>query len=298
MRISVIIPHFNQPVELLACLASLRRQSYANPVEFIVVDNGSTNPPRLPAEYADVTLATQPTPGPGPARNLGVEVASGDILAFIDADCTAHEDWLQSIAHRMANGRNVILGGAVLVKYRDPARPSFVEPYEAVYSYRNDKHIREGFSGTGNLAVRRNVLQQVGSFGGIDVAEDRDWGLRAGRSGFAITYCPEMIVYHPARLSFSELARKWDRHVVHDHAHLRKGRFGQAKWLVRSLAVLVSPFAEIPTVLTTPKIGGLRERVLAFACLVAVRAYRARRMMEAVFRRDAQDSGDWQRKPD
>jgi GT2 family glycosyltransferase len=297
MRISVIIPHFNQPAELLACLASLRRQSYATAVEIIVIDNGSTEPPRLPPDDSDIMLAKQPIPGPGPARNRGVELASGDVLAFIDADCTAHEDWLQSIAQRMADGRNVILGGAVLVKYRDPERPSFVEPYEAVYSYRNDKHIREGFSGTGNLAVRRNVLEQVGPFGGIDVAEDRDWGLRAGRSGFAITYCPEMIVYHPARLSFAELARKWDRHVAHDHAHLRKGRFSQAKWLARSLAVLVSPLAEVPTVIATPKIGGIRERALAFACLTAVRAYRARRMIEAIFRRGEHGSGDWQRRP-
>lgn len=296
MRISVVIPHFNQPAELVECLSSLRRQSYRENFEIIVVDNGSTRPPALPPGFEDIRLASQPVPGPGPARNRGVELATGDILAFIDADCTAHEDWLSSVASRMRDGGAGIIGGAVLVKYRDPARPSFIEPYEAIYSYRNDMHIREGFSGTGNLAVRREILDQVGPFGGIDVAEDRDWGLRAGRSGFATTYCPEMIVYHPARTSFADLARKWDRHIAHDHAGARQTRLGQLKWLLRGVAVLVSPAAEIPTILGSPKVRGPRERLLAFACLTRMRAYRFRRMVAVALSPDARQVGDWNRR--
>ena len=72
MRISVVIPHLNQPEMLVRCLASLR-QSVRRPDEVIVVDNGSTTlPAEICASFPGVTLLQEPEPGPGPARNLGV----------------------------------------------------------------------------------------------------------------------------------------------------------------------------------------------------------------------------------
>ena len=73
--------------------------------------------------------------------------------------------------------------------YENPTRPTFLEPYESIYSYRNSEHIAEGFSGTGNLATLPSVVAEIGSFAGIEVAEDRDWGLRACAAGYADTVC-------------------------------------------------------------------------------------------------------------
>src|SRR5438046_2208362 len=95
--ISVIIPHLNQPGELEACLCSLDAQSLdRSSFEIIVVDNGSPDPPReVVARYLGARLLYESQPGPGPARNNGVRSASGDVFAFIDADCRAHPDWLR-----------------------------------------------------------------------------------------------------------------------------------------------------------------------------------------------------------
>lgn len=299
MLISIIIPHLNQEALLRVGLEALHRQldSTADN-EIIVVDNGSSRlPEQLCASWPNVTLVSEAIPGPGPARNRGIKVAHGDILAFIDADCRADARWLAAIEAAFADHSTSIIGGAVQVAYARPTQPTFVEPYESIYSYRNNEHIADGFSGTGNLAARRNVIEKVGPFAGIEVAEDRDWGMRAGVAGFAIRYVPEMIVFHPARKKFAELIQKWDRHIAHDYEHIRPHRFGLLRWIARSIAIAGSPLIEIPTLLTSPRVSGPWERLLAFLCLIRIRLYRARKMIGMLLRGDSRSVvGTWNRK--
>ncbi len=248
-------------------------------VEIIVVDNGSTElPEAICAAYPNVRLVSEQTPGPGPARNRGIAEAKGDLLAFIDADCRAHANWL-SVIERMFEDPGVqVIGGDVQVDYRTPGKPTFLEPYEAIFSYRNHEHIAEGFSGTGNLAMRPEVFAKVGPFSGLSVAEDRDWGFRARDAGFPARYVPEMIAYHPAREGFAELRQKWDRHISHDFAHVTTAG-DRAKWAIKTVAMLASPLVAVPVILRSDRISGGWERLLAFLCLVRVRWYRSRRML-------------------
>ena len=86
-----------QPADCLAaCLASLEAQTLDRAAfEVIVVDNGSAVLPGLLVEqYPEIRLLQELKPGPGLARNRGIQAANADILAFIDADCRAHPDWL------------------------------------------------------------------------------------------------------------------------------------------------------------------------------------------------------------
>lgn len=298
MLISVIIPHLNQPEALEMCLASIRDQEGVSAeVEIIVADNGSRSlPTEICARFERVALVSEPTPGPGPARNRGVAEARGDLYAFIDADCTAAPGWLAAIEASFADPEAEIIGGDVRTAYADPDAPHFIEPYEAIYSYRNEEHIAEGFSGTGNLATRPAIMQAVGPFAGIEVAEDRDWGFRAGALGYTIRYVPEMAIYHPARKSYAELTQKWDRHIAHDYEEFLKRPLGRMKWALRALAMAVSPLAEIPRILTSPRVRGAKERLMAFRCLVRIRLYRMRRMFGVLLSgRSRTLSGGWNR---
>ena len=93
--ISVIIPVFNGAKIIKKCLDSLLRQDL-KPREIIVVDNGSTdNTVALVGDYKEVYLLEEKTPGAGMARNKGAREAGGSILAFIDADCQAAQDWIK-----------------------------------------------------------------------------------------------------------------------------------------------------------------------------------------------------------
>lgn len=289
--ISVIIPHLDQAEALRRCLASLHAQTGLNqPVEFIVVDNGSKAPPAdICAAYPDVTLLSEPVPGPGPARNLGVSRAQGDILAFIDADCIAHGGWLAEIEQCLSKHPDyAILGGDVRIACEDPQRLTLLEAYESVFAYRMKEYIaRQGFTGTGNLAVRAEVFKAVGPFGGIEIAEDRDWGQRALRLGYRTRYLPGMIVYHPARKSLSELAQKWERHTAHDFVRIQSRRGWRLRWILRSLAVAVSPLVELVRIGGSDRLEGWRARALAFAGVVFIRCYRTWIMLALAFGADA-----------
>lgn len=300
-EISVIAPHLNQPGHLAAFLGSLHAQDFdMRRAEVIIVDNGSRAlPEEVVAPYPDVRLLSEATPGPGPARNRGVALSRAPLLVFADADCRAARDWLPKILARFAADPDLaILGGDIRVYPADPARPAPAEAYEAVYAFRQQLYIeRQGYSVTANLALRRSVFDAVGGFGGIGIAEDNDWGRRAGKLGFATIYAPEVRVQHPARATLAEIYAKWDRLISHHHAAEARGLAGRARWTVKALALAVSPLAEIPRVAGSDRLASARERRLAFQALVAVRLFRARRML-AVMLSPAARSGavEWNRR--
>lgn len=278
LRISVVIPHLNQPQMLARCLTSLAENTRAAD-EIIVVDNGSDILPDVPDH---VTLLQEKTPGPGPARNLGVAQSTGDVLAFIDADCLARFDWLEEAARAIAT--DDILGGDVRIGYVDPARLTVLEAYESIYAYQMRRYIRdEGFTGTGNLVVRREVLEDVGPFAGLTVAEDKDWGLRATAKGHAITYAPRVRVYHPARRTFAELYAKWDRQMAHEYGVIND-RSGRMRWCLKTCAMTLSPLAEIPRIVGSDRVPTGLARVKAFAGLCRIRIYRTGRMFDLLLR--------------
>lgn len=301
-RISVIIPHLNQPQQLGEVLASLDAQSGDVPAfEIIIVDNGSQQMPQAVVEgRAHTTLLRETTPGPGPARNLGAAHARGEILAFIDADCLAETGWLARIAaHFDAHPAHGILGGDVYIARKDNAQATELEAYESIYAYRMREYIaKQGFTGTGNLAVRASIMKEVGPFGGIGIAEDRDWGQRATAAGHATHYVAGMIVYHPARADFAELRLKWNRHIAHDfELHgAANGLGGKLRWLMRAGAVAVSPGPEVWRIARSQRVEGLGERWMAFKVLLRIRLYRARVMLGlAMGRSGAALSGAWNR---
>ena len=296
-RISVVIPHLNQPDFLSRCLASLAAGS-RSPDEVIVVDNGSRELPQAICDEYGVLLLAEAEPGPGPARNRGVSAATGAILAFIDADCLADPGWLAAAEAAMADPTATILGGDVRIALASLGGMTMTEAYESVYAYRMDRYIaREGFTGTGNLVVRSAVLADVGPFAGIGVAEDRDWGQRATAKGYRIRFVPEMRVYHPARQSFADLCTKWDRQSAHDYALSLARRGGRFRYALKALLMIPSPLAEVPTVLASDRLPGIQSRAMAFACLVRIRLYRAKTMTQILLTRDpGRQSRSWNRK--
>ena len=297
LKISVVIPHLNQPEALARCLASLLAgQRRAD--EITVVDNGSaTLPEAVCAAHPGVRLLVERTPGPGPARNLGAAASSGDVLAFTDADCVAHPGWLGAVERAFGDPQAEILGGDVRVGVADPARLTMVEAYESIFGYQVERYIRDmGFTVTCNLAMRPAVLAAVGSFAGLAISEDRDWGQRATAMGHAIRYVPDMVIFHPARRDFAQLAKKWDRHMGHDFTESLGQKAGRLRFLAKTLAMAPSALAETPRILLSDRVTGPRNRVLAFAGLARIRAYRARKMAWLLMGGDPERlSGAWNR---
>jgi len=95
--ISVIVPTLNEEKYLPRCLKSLVDQTSNESIEIIVVDGGSSDlTVQIAKKYADKVLFKPKAPV-GAARNLGAKAATGEILAFIDADTIANPQWADSI---------------------------------------------------------------------------------------------------------------------------------------------------------------------------------------------------------
>ena len=290
-QLSVIVPHLNEPDDLRQCLLFLDAQRADGiPFEIIVVDNGSVEMPVAAClDIPNLRLEREIVPGPGPARNHGASLARANVLAFIDCDCIAQPGWVREIVNLMANRPDIaLLGGDIGILLTDPQYPSAIECYESIYSYRARAYVeRYGFAATGNMAVRKHVFHSVGSFGGISTMEDTEWGQRATAKGYRIAFLAEAKVLTPSCKSFAELARRWDRHVAHEFRRVAGRRGVTLRWLVDGIIVVCSPLAEVFKIFTTDRVSGIRNRMLALACLTRIRVHRGRRMFGLVFHGDA-----------
>jgi mycofactocin system glycosyltransferase len=204
--ISVVIPVRDQPGDLGECLHSLANLDYPEDcLEIIVVDDGSRKDvseiitsERIRFIRHDKSL------GPATCRNIGAEYASGDILAFLDADCLAGESWLAELVPFFRVAGVGAVGGYVDGYYRK----SFLDRYEAKSSSLNmGNHLLiEGSSTstfyvpTANLLVAREAFQAAGGFReGMRLGEDVDFCWRLRALDYTLLYVPFGSVAHKHR---------------------------------------------------------------------------------------------------
>jgi glycosyltransferase involved in cell wall biosynthesis len=216
-KASVIIPVFNGAAVLAKCLDCLAGQTYPRDLtEVVVVDNGSAEDIRtvVGRHLPSAVLLHEPTPGSYAARNRGLRDASGEVLAFTDADCQPRPDWLErGIGRLMSDERLGLVAGEVRMVPADPLRPTGVELYDVAYSLQQATYLEEQHFGvTANLFTRRSVVEKVGPFDARLLSRgDHEWGQRVWAAGFAQAYAPEAVVLHPARRTLRELVAKTRR---------------------------------------------------------------------------------------
>ncbi len=109
-RVSVVVAAYNAAATLGDCLASLRVQNYPN-YETIVVDDGSTDATAQIAEQGGARVVRVDHRGLGGARNAGIDAATGEIVAFLDADARADRDWLYHLVECLTRRGAAAAGG-------------------------------------------------------------------------------------------------------------------------------------------------------------------------------------------
>ncbi|HRU04970.1 MAG TPA: glycosyltransferase [Candidatus Brocadiia bacterium] len=212
-RVAVIVPVFNAERTLPRLINSLRRQTYpADRVHVIMVDNNSTDASAaLIQRHPRIQLLSQTQyQTPGATRNAGVKAADADVLAFIDADCWAHPDWLaRGVSTLTSKGLDRVAGH---VEFVLSPRPNIYEVYDSQVNFRQTDFLEADWCGTGNLFARPRAFEIAGLFDPALVsAEDFEFGRRATRAGLTLGFEPSAVIYHCARRSLLSLVRKWMR---------------------------------------------------------------------------------------
>lgn len=191
MLLSVIVPVYNGKAFLADAIASVRRQGYS-PLEIIVVDDGSTDgTPELAANLGDaITFVTQSNNGPASARNRAIELAAGDLIAFLDADDLWPPDKLNVQLPVLRNNEQVqiVLGKTQRFWSTDELLPSSgAEPRTPSW----DELL------LGCMLCRRDVFAQIGGFDErLRIGEDTDWFLRARSAGIPTTNVDAVTLYY------------------------------------------------------------------------------------------------------
>jgi len=226
---SIVIPTYERPRQLAACLDSLAELDYPRDrFEVIVVDDGSKVPPNDPinsfCDRLQLILVTQANAGPASARNTGAMQAKGEFIAFTDDDCAPAPDWLRCLAARFAVTRDHMVGGKALNGLPDNLYSSANQLMtDAVYAYYNDNSRQAHFFTTNNCAVPAERFRALGGFDttfSLAASEDRDFCERWLRYGYRMTYAPEAIVQHTHALKFRGFCKhhfNYGRGALHFH---------------------------------------------------------------------------------
>ena len=194
-EVSVVIPVFADPEGLGRCLDALDRQT-CREFEVVVVDNGSPQPLAAPSGRSfPIRLVVCATPGSYAARNAGVAVAQGAVLAFTDADCVPEDQWLASgLAALRRAGGEVVVGGEV--QYVMPEQRTGTALYQVFAGFRQGEIVAaRKFAATANLFCTRAVFDQVGRFDErVFSGGDSEWCWRAAYRGYQTVFAPEAVV--------------------------------------------------------------------------------------------------------
>lgn len=216
--ISIIVPVLNRENDIGKCLDSLLALDYPS-FEIIVVDNGSTDKTQAIVCQYPVKMVVEQKRGASTARNTGIKIARGEIIAFTDSDCIVEKDWLKNLAKNYTHKKVGGVGGHLL-----PYKPStLVEEFlsfsplrifhsrETVMIQREENCFLSGALGSANMSYRKDVLKEVKGFcndfsvhcGSYDLC----W--RVQRAGYEVIYEPKATVYHKLRSSLFELIKQF-----------------------------------------------------------------------------------------
>jgi len=202
LRVTCILPVYNGARYLRDAIESVLSQTQPL-LETIVVDDGSTDgTAEVIAAYEDrVRSVRQANAGPAAARNQGVALARGDLIAFQDADDVWHPEKIARQMARFAMHPELELCSTHLQNFWVP------ELQQEADRFGNDVRSRPfpGYGAPPTLLVRRALFDTVGGFKAtLRVGSDVDWFIRAVEQGVVMEILPDVLVrrrWHAANIS-------------------------------------------------------------------------------------------------
>ena len=268
VSISIIIPALNEERIIGRCLESLAKLAFARDrFEVLVVDNGSRDRTLDIAESfqdrLNLRILQKANVRISALRNLGARAAAGDILAFLDADCLAPEDWLDHILELAPTDGAGVLGAHYLLPDDSTWVGRTWHRYQEAPKSGEVPHVPAG-----DLIMRREDFLRLGGFDeSIQTNEDYELCERARKAGMQVRAFPRIGVVHLGTAqSLQVFFRKQAWHGTHVikvflrdvlKSHNRKAVFFAAYTLFCLFAVIFGVVATIMlhTIWWLPMVG-------------------------------------------
>jgi len=196
-QLSVIIASYNSRKTIEDCLRSLESQATTNDFEIIVVDSSMDETAKLiEKRFPKLKLYRfSERKFAGGARNIGISVAKGNIIAFIDADCRAEENWCEEILRAHESPFSAI-GGAIA-----NANPESYVGWAAYFcefsQWMPERQSRsmDDIAGA-NMSYKKKVFDKYGDFIEGTYCSDTELHWRIGRDGHRLRFVPSILISH------------------------------------------------------------------------------------------------------
>ncbi|MCT4558960.1 MAG: glycosyltransferase family 2 protein [Pelagimonas sp.] len=214
-EISVVIPLYNDAGSIGAVLEGLARQAGAPAFEVIVVDDGSRDDGPEIARAMGARVETQVNSGPAAARNRGAELARGQIVLFLDADCTPPTDWVRALSAPIRDGGFEASVGTICAANDGPI-PRIVQA-EVEGRYEGMRQATDGvdFIAAPACGFRRDVFEAIGGFDtALRQAEDVEIAYRTRARGHRIAFVDTVPVAHEHQTGLGEFLAVKHRRAV------------------------------------------------------------------------------------
>ncbi|NEQ50182.1 MAG: glycosyltransferase [Leptolyngbya sp. SIO3F4] len=280
--VSVIVPIYNGETDLPGLIDCLLGQTYpADRVEYLLVDNGSCD--RTPdilqgavtkAQTAGITLKklneTQ-IQSAYAARNTGIRMATGEILAFTDADCYPDRTWLEKLVQGFQNDDVGLCVGEIIALPGNTWLERYAERKNIMSQQDTLAHPFCPYGQTANVAVRACAFEKIGLFRPhMTTGGDADICWRLQRDGgWQLHYAQTAVVQHHHRTTLKELYKQWYRygrsnrylHQIHGIKLTRplrghEVRYSLARWIAKEipseLIKLITGKADLVDLAMTP----------------------------------------------
>jgi glycosyltransferase involved in cell wall biosynthesis len=196
-QLSVIIASYNPGKLIERCLESLKNQSTDQPFEIIVVDSSSDGVGSLIGKkFPDVRLYQfSERKFCGDARNYGISVAEGKVIAFLDADSRADQNWVDEIlkAHQSSY---LAIGGAIA--NGNPESTIGWAAYFCEFSQWMPNAPSKPFkdiAGT-NMSYKKRIFEEYGGFIEGTYSSDTEFHWRLEKNGHFLQFVPSILVFH------------------------------------------------------------------------------------------------------
>lgn len=195
MRVSVVIPAFNEEKFIRRSLESLITQTQPAD-EILVVDNNSTDQTGAIAREFPVRVVTEDTRGIIPARNRGFDEAHYEIIARTDADTLVPPDWVEKIRKKFIKSRCIGISGP------SSFGSEMLVPLVSFIVFTMNRKILGHISLYGpNMAIRQDAWKTVRHevcSNEEDIHEDLDLAIHLARYG-TLLFTPDIVVKTSAR---------------------------------------------------------------------------------------------------
>jgi glycosyltransferase involved in cell wall biosynthesis len=216
-KISVIIPVRNQANKIEQCLKAVFAQSL-QPHEVIIVDGHSTDDTVEEARKFPVKVFSQEQGAAGAARQIGVENADGEYLAFTDGDCIPDKDWLKTLSAEFQD--DIIAVGGAMKNVGSGLWPTSINlalenflgnanQLQAT-AFKKKRLVKE--LGIFNAMYRREAILAAGGFNiHLGGADETELNKRISKKG-KMLYTPDTVVLHDHGRGLKEFAKNMFRY--------------------------------------------------------------------------------------